>query len=115
MEVHDDACAGRPRGRQCAPAEGGIDVVGVHDARARPANGGRDLLGRQSAAQHPGGRAPAAEHGRVALQQLDVLAEALARQPQEVRDGALLAAGGAVAVVQDEDHGSAEAGAGRLT
>ena len=115
MQVQDDARAGRARGGERAPAERGVDVVGVHDAGAGAAHGGaRRRSGAQPAAQHRRrGRAAAAERGRVALEHLGVLAQVLADQPREVLDRALLAAGGAVAVVQEQDHRRASTGASR--
>jgi hypothetical protein len=68
----------------------------------------RDVLRRRPAAQQTGGRPAVAERGRVALEHLRVLAELLADQPLQVRDGALLAARQAVSVVQQQDHGARE-------
>ena len=104
MQVQDDAGAGLARGRERAPAERRVDVVGVHDARAGAAHRVRHLLGAEAAAQQPGGGAALRERGGVALEHLDVLAEVLADQPREVLDRALLPAGHAVAVVQEQDH-----------
>ena len=84
MQVQDDARALGAGRRERAPAERGHEVVGVHDARAGAADRGGDLLGGQPAAQQAGGGARAAELGAVALEQLDVLAEVLAREPGEV-------------------------------
>ena len=96
--------------RQRAPAEGGQEVVGVHDPRAGAADRVGDLLRAPPAAQEPrGGAARGRCVGAVALEELDLLAEVLAREPGEVADDALLPAGDAVAVVQDEDHAGAEA------
>ncbi len=106
VQVQDDARARGARRRQRAPAERRVDVVRVDDARAGAPHGRRDLVRVQPAAQHPRRRASAAERGGVALEQLDVLAQVLAHEPREVLDHALLAAGRAVAVVQDEDHGA---------
>ena len=105
MQVHDHPRAGCPRRGQRAPAERRVEVVGVHDPRAGAPDGRRDLLGLEAAAQQPGRRAGAAERGGIALEQFGVFSQALAQQPQEVGDGALLAARRAIAVVQDEDHG----------
>ena len=67
----------------------------------------RDVVGREAAAQQRrAAAARATQRGRVALEQLDVLAELLAHQPAQVLDRPLLAAGGPVAVVQEEDHGA---------
>ena len=77
----------------------------MDDPRPGAADRGGDVVGREPAAQqrHRGARAP--QRGAVALEQLGLLAQVLAHEPQEVLDRALLAAGGAVAVVQEEDHG----------
>ena len=74
----------------------------------------RDVLGAQPAAQQPAAARPRArERGRVALEHLGLLAQVLADEPGVVLDRALLAAGDAVAVVQEEDHRRASAGASR--
>ena len=64
----------------------------------------RDLVGRRPPRSSAGRRAGAPEQRRVAFEQLGVLAEVLADQPQQVLDGALLAPGVPVAVVQEQDH-----------
>ena len=79
--------------------------MGVHDPRAGAAHRLPHLLGPEAAAQQPGGGAALGERGGVALEHLDVLAEVLTDQPREVLDRAFLAAGDAVAVVQEKDHG----------
>ena len=91
VQVGDHAGAGVARRGERAPAEGRVEVVGVDDPRPGAAHGARDLVGREAAAQHAGRRAAAAEQRRVALQQLGVLAEVLAHQPQQILDGTLLA------------------------
>jgi hypothetical protein len=48
---------------------------------------------------------------RIALKQLGLLAQVSAHQPEEVVDRLLLAAGGAIAMVQEEDHVVRSAGA----
>ena len=104
MQVRDDPGA-RVAGRgQRTPAESRGQVVGVNDPRAGAANRVRDLLRAQPAAQHPGGGTPSTEQRRVALEQLGILAEMFAHQPQQVFDGTLLAAATPVAVVQKQDH-----------
>ena len=104
MQVQDGAGAGLAGGGERAPAERRVEVVGVHDARAAAAHGVADLLRRQPAAQQAGRGARATELRAVAREQLRLLAEVLAHEPLEVGDDALLAAGRAVAVVQEEDH-----------
>jgi GT2 family glycosyltransferase len=78
--------------------------VGVHDARPRAADGGGHVAGVEPALQQADRGATPAERGGVARDQLGVLAQALADQPQQVVDDPLLAAGGAIAVVQEEDQ-----------
>ncbi len=109
MQVQDDARALGAGRRQCPPPEGGQEVVGVDDPRAGASDRVGDLLGVAPAAQEPGGGTGAAVVGAVALEELHLLAEVLAREPGEVADDALLPARDAVAVVQDEDHAGAEA------
>ena len=105
MQVQDDARARRARRGQRAPAERRVEVVGVDDARAGAPHGGGDLVRVASPPRsRPRPRAPRPSAARVALEQLDLLAEVLAHEPGEVLDRALLAAGRAVAVVQEEDH-----------
>ena len=104
VQVRDDARAGLARRRQRAPAEGGAEVVGVHDPRTRAPDRVRDLLRAKPPARHPERRAPAPEQGRIALEQLGILADLLAHEPQQISYGALLAAALAVAVVEEEDQ-----------
>jgi len=78
--------------------------VGVDDPRARAPHGLRDLVRAQAPGEHPGRGARPPERGGVTLEDLRVLAEPLADEPREVLDDALLTAGHAVAVVQEEDH-----------
>jgi hypothetical protein len=81
-----------------------VEVVGVDHARPRAAHGRGDVVGCQTAAQQAGRGACAAEQRRVALEQLDLAAQVLGHQPAQVGHGPLLAAGRAVAVVQEQDH-----------
>ena len=104
VQVQDRPRAGRPRRRQRAPAERRVEVVRVDDPRARAPHRRGDVVGCQPAAQQPAAARRAAERRAVALQHLGVLAQVLAHEPREVLDHALLAAGRAVAVVQEEDH-----------
>ena len=76
----------------------------MDDARAAAAHGVGDLVRLEAAAQQPGRGARPPEPAAVAREQLGVLAELLADEPQQVVDDALLAARRAVAVVQEEDH-----------
>ena len=73
----------------------------------------RTAAATSSGARPPRSSATAARErpsvGAVALEQLDLLAQVLAHEPQEVLDRALLAARDAVAVVQEEDHGRGKA------
>ncbi len=109
MQVQHDARAGLPRRGEGAPAERRVDVVGVHDPGPGAADGVRHVLGGEPALQQPGRRAPVAERRGVAREHLRLLAQVLADQPREILDRALLAAREAVAVVQEEDHGSTAA------
>ncbi len=107
VKMRDDARARFARRGERPPAERGLQVVSVDDARARASHGARDLIGREAAAQDPGRGAAATEQRRVAREQLGLLAEVLADQPQQVLDRALLAAALPVAVVEEEDHARA--------
>ncbi len=106
VEVQDRPRAGGAGGCERAPAERRVEVVGVDGAGARAADRVGDLLGAQAAAEQAGRGAGAPDPGAVAREQLGVLVEVLAHEPHEVLDGALLAAGRAVAVVEEEDHES---------
>jgi hypothetical protein len=104
VQVQDDARAGRARGGERAPAQRGLDVVGVHDARAGALDGVGDLGRAEPAEQQTARRVAPRERGRVALQDLGLLAQLAADQPRQVLDRPLLPAGDAIAVVQQEDH-----------
>jgi hypothetical protein len=82
--------------------------VGVDDPRPGAAHGVADVRRIQAAAQQAGRRAGPPQRRGVALEQLGVLAQVLAGQPGQVLDRPLLPAGGAVPVVQEEDHGRVE-------
>ena len=104
MQVQHHARAGLARRRQRPPAEPRQNVVGVHDPRAAAPHRVGDRGRPQPAAQHARRRPRRAESLRVALQHGRLLAELGADQPREVLDRALLAAGRAVAVVQEQDQ-----------
>ena len=104
MQVKHHARARRPGGGQRPPAQRGLEVVGVDHPRAVAAHGGGNAVGVQPAAQQARGRAPSPQRRRGAGKQLRPLAEALAHQPNQVVHHALLAAGGAIAVVQEQHH-----------
>ncbi|HEX3874563.1 MAG TPA: hypothetical protein VHW26_10495, partial [Solirubrobacteraceae bacterium] len=91
------------RGGQRPPAERRVQVVRVNDPRAGPPDGPTDLLGIEPAAEHSRGGGRPAEPGRVAIEQLGVLAELVADQPEQVLDRLLLAAERPVPVVQEEN------------
>jgi hypothetical protein len=76
----------------------------VDDARIRALDGLGDVVGIEPAAEQRAGSAGAAELRGVALEQLGLLAEFLAHERHQLVDGALLAAGRAVAVVEKEDQ-----------
>ena len=107
MQVQDDARAGLAGGGQRAPAERGVHVVGVDDAGAAAPHRLPDRVRLEAAAQQPGRGARRAQRERVAHEDLGLLAELVAHQPGEVLDRALLPAGRAVAVVQEQDQRSA--------
>ena len=73
--MQHDARARIARRRQRAPAERRLDVVRVHDARAGAPHRRGHLVRREAAAQQPERRPAAPERRRVALQDLDLLAE----------------------------------------
>ncbi len=81
-----------------------MQIVGVDDPRPAEPDRGRDLRGPLAPAQQRAGRARPANRRRVAAQQLRLLAEMVLHEPHQILDGTLLATGGAVAVVQEEDH-----------
>ncbi len=108
MQVQHDPRAGLARGGQRAPAERRLQVVRVHDARPARAHRRGDLPRLQPTAQQADRRIASADLRRRALQQLHRLAQPLADEPHEVFHDALLAAGRAVAVVQEQDHRSRE-------
>jgi hypothetical protein len=68
------------------------------------AHGALHLAGVEAAAQQPEGRSASAELARGSREQLAVLAETLAHEPEQVVDDALLPARRAVSVVQKENH-----------
>lgn len=76
----------------------------MHDSRAGSLDRPRDLLRAQPAAQQARRSGTAAEQRRVALKELGVLAQMLAHKPEQIIDGALLAAAAAVAVMEKQDH-----------
>ena len=104
VQVQDGPGAGLLCGGERAPAERRVEVVRVDDPRLRALDGPRHLVRIEAASQQAGGGAGSADPGAVAREQLRVLFEVLAGEPHEVVDDALLAAGRAVAVVQEEDH-----------
>jgi hypothetical protein len=76
----------------------------VDDTRLGKLDRASHLLGPQAAAQQPDRRAAPSEPRRGAGEQLRRLAQVLAHEPQQVFHRALLAAGCAVAVVQEQNH-----------
>ncbi len=104
MQVEHDARARRARRGERAPAQPGLDVVGVHDARAGALDRVGHLGGAEPAGEQPAGGVARGELRGLALEDLGVLAELLADQAGEVLDRLLLPAGDPVAVVQQEDH-----------
>ena len=102
MQVQHGPRARRARGVQRARAERRREVVGA----ARPRAPVRRTAAATSSGSRPPRRSATAARARPSaaesrVEQLDVLAEVLAQQPREVVDRALLAAGHAVAVVQE--------------
>ena len=111
VQVQHHARAGGACRRQGAPAERGVEVVGVDDARPGPAHGPADVLGIKASTQQARGRTRVSQAGGVACQELGVFPQTRAHQPHEIVDRLLLAAGGAIAMVQKEDHGFGAANA----
>ena len=105
VQVQDHAGARLARRLERAPAEVGVHVVRVHDARAGAADRLGDVARPQAAGQQPRGRPRPREGAGVALEHLGRLAEVRRHQPGQVLDGPLLAARDAVPVVQEQDHG----------
>ena len=81
VQVQDDPRPGLAGGRERAPAERRVDVVGVDHARPGQPDRPADVLGSDAAAQQRHRGARAAERRRVAIEQLRVLAEVLAHEP----------------------------------
>ena len=104
VQVQHHPRSGLARRGEGAPAERGVEVVGVHDARTGAADRPRHLVGVEATAHEARGRARPADPGRIALQQLGILAQLVAHEPEEIVDRLLLAAGGSIAMVQEEDH-----------
>ncbi len=102
MQHRPRACG--TRRRQGTPAQRRVEVVRVDDARARAPDLLCDLLRCESATEQPGRRAGTADRRAVAGQQPRLLAEVPAYEPQQILDRPFLAAGGPVAVVQEQDH-----------
>jgi hypothetical protein len=69
-----------------------------------PLNRAGDLARRQTAPDEPRRGARAAERRGVADQQLGLLAELLAHEPQQILYDALLPAARAIAIVHKQDH-----------
>ena len=86
-----------------APPQRRMDVVGVHDLRAQPAYRAANRVGIESPAEQAERRLPASERVARALEHLD-LVPAAAEQRGDLGDRALLASGGPVAVVEEQDH-----------
>jgi hypothetical protein len=84
MQVHDDLGSGITSCCQRAPAQAGMQVMGVDDASAGTAHRSRHLLGAQPAAQEPGRGSGTPQMRRIALEQLGVLAQVLSDEPQQV-------------------------------
>ena len=80
-----------------------MHVVRVDDVRPQPAHGPADRGGVESPAKQPERRLPASERVARALEHLDLVAAA-AEQRGDLGDGALLASGRPVAVVEEQNH-----------
>jgi GT2 family glycosyltransferase len=104
VQVQHDAGAGGAGGGERAPAERGLEVVGVHDASAARAHGCGDFAWVEPALQQPARSAATGDLGGGSREQLGGLVQALAHEPDEILDGALLATGRAIAIVQEQDH-----------
>jgi hypothetical protein len=113
VQVQDDPRALSAGRGQRARAERRVEVVRVDDACARAPNRTHHRIGVVAAAQQMSCGRRGRGRPRVALEHLDRLAEVLAHEPGEVADRALLPALGAVAVVDEEDHGAHESARAR--
>ena len=82
--------------------------MGVHHRGPGQAHRLGHFAGAETAAQQTRGRARRADLGGVARKQLRRLPHPLADDCEQLLDHALLAAGGAIAVVQEEDHALTE-------
>ena len=104
MQVQHDPRPGGSRRRQRPPPETRMQVVRVHDPRRAEAYRLADLGGPYPAPQQSGPRRRTRKRARAAREQLRRLAQLLAHEPHQVLHNALLAAGRAIAVVQEQDH-----------
>ncbi len=108
MQVQHDGGALAAGGGERPPAERGEQVVGVDDAGAAPPDLGGHLAGVEPAPCQARRGCDAAEPARIAREQLGALSELVADEREQALDDPLLATGGAVAVVQEEDHRGAK-------
>ncbi len=99
VQMQHHARALRACRRQRAPAERGMQIVGMHDTRAAEAHRAFDFARLEAPAQKPDRRTCARAPGRVAGHELGGLAEPLTHERHEILDDTLLATGAAIAVV----------------
>ena len=103
VQMQQRAGAGVSRRGERPPPERWMEVVGVDDSHAAPAHEPADLSRVEPAGQQTDRRPGPSEPLARALEQLDLVA-APGQQLDEIAHRALLPAGRAVAVVEDEDH-----------
>jgi GT2 family glycosyltransferase len=100
---HDPRTGGACRGER-PPAKRRVEIVRVNHSRPRLAHRSSHLLRLKAPPQQPGRRPAPPELDRVPGEQLCGLRQPLAHEPHQVVNHTFLPAGGAVAVVQEQDH-----------
>jgi hypothetical protein len=78
--------------------------MGMDDPSPREAHRALDIIGIEPPSQQPQSGLSPTQISGVPCEQLSRLPEVLAHEPHQIRENALLTAGGAVAVVQEQDH-----------
>ena len=90
-------------GSEGAPAQRGCMLWAWTTSAPQPAHGGADRVGVEAPASSPSAAFPRPSRVARALEHLDLVAAA-AEQRGDLGDGALLASGRPVAVVEEQDH-----------